>query len=187
VSLSSLITGHLTVPKFVLYFVSQLLGAMLGVALAKGTTPSSERILQVNSLRNGETLARGFFLEFFLTMILCFVYHMVVHEKNRSTFMSALPYGLTMFSCHLFATRYTNAAINPARAFATSVVATEFTQDHWIYWIGPMFGGILAAALHIMFCYLDYDLYTPGIDAENQAQYVRAKASAAEQLVLRGY
>lgn len=50
VSLSSLITGHLTVPKFVLYFVSQLLGAMLGVALVRGTTPSSESIMQVNSL-----------------------------------------------------------------------------------------------------------------------------------------
>jgi glycerol uptake facilitator-like aquaporin len=61
---------------------------------------------------------------------------MVVHEKNRSTFMSALPYGLTMFSCHLFATRYTNAAINPARAFASSVVARNFTRDHWIYWLG---------------------------------------------------
>lgn len=85
---------------------------------------------------NGQSLARGFFLEFFLTAILCFVYHMVVHEKNRSTFMSALPYGLALFSCTLFAARYTNAAINPARAFATSVVARQFTRDHWIYWFG---------------------------------------------------
>ncbi|KAG0272044.1 hypothetical protein BGZ95_000089 [Linnemannia exigua] len=182
VSFSSLITGHLTVPKFVLYFVSQLLGAMLGVALARGTTPSSESIMQVNSLRNGQSLARGFFLEFFLTMILCFVYHMVVHEKNRSTFMSALPYGLTLFSCHLFATRYTNAAINPARAFATSVVARSFTSDHWIYWLGPLFGAILAAALHILFRYFDYDQHNAGIDAENQAQFLRAQAAAAQHL-----
>ncbi|KAF9341728.1 hypothetical protein BGZ91_003357 [Linnemannia elongata] len=182
VSFSSLITGYLTVPKFVLYFVSQLLGAMLGVALARGTTPSTDRIMQVNSLMNGQSLARGFFLEFFLTAILCFVYHMVVHEKNRSTFMSALPYGLALFSCTLFAARYTNAAINPARAFATSVVARQFTRDHWIYWFGPMFGAILAAALHILFRYFDYDQHNAGIDAENQAQYVRAKAAAAEHL-----
>ncbi|KAG0212284.1 hypothetical protein BGX33_003730 [Mortierella sp. NVP41] len=180
VSFSSLITGHLTVPKFVLYFISQLLGAMIGVALVRGTTPSSESIMQVNTLNNGQSLARGFFLEFFLTAILCFVYHMVVHEKNRSTFMSALPYGLALFSCHLFATRYTNAAINPARAFATSVVARNFTGDHWIYWFGPMFGAILAAALHILFRYFDYDLHNPGIDAENQAQFDRARAFAAE-------
>jgi aquaporin related protein len=61
---------------------------------------------------------------------------MVVHEKNRSTFMFALPYGFAIFSCHLFATRYTNAAINPARAFATSVAARSFSPSHWIFWFG---------------------------------------------------
>jgi aquaporin related protein len=53
VSFSSLITGHLTAPKFVLYFVAQLLGAMLGVALARGTTPASDTsdtLLQINSI-----------------------------------------------------------------------------------------------------------------------------------------
>ncbi|KAI7816419.1 aquaporin-like protein [Gamsiella multidivaricata] len=139
ISLSSLITGHISVPKFVLYFIAQILGAMLGIALARGTTPRIESIQQVNALNNYESIARGFFLEFFLTTILCFVYHMIVHEKNRSTYLMAIPYGLTLFSCHLFATRYTNAAINPARAFGTSVVARYFTREHWIYWFGYVF------------------------------------------------
>ncbi|KAF9940476.1 hypothetical protein BGZ67_007612 [Mortierella alpina] len=179
ISLSSLITGHITVPQFVLYFISQILGAMVGVALARGTTPSTEGtgFGQVNALMNGESVARGFFLEFFLTTILCFVYHMTVHEKNRSTFMAALPYGLALFSCYLFATRYTNASINPARAFAVSVVARSFPRDHWIFWFGPLCGAILAAGLHILFRYVDYDHYSAGIDAENQAQYMRAQAA----------
>ncbi|KAG0021647.1 hypothetical protein BGZ81_008833 [Podila clonocystis] len=180
ITLSSLITGHISVPKAVLYFVSQLLGAMLGVALTRGTTPSGQNIGQVNALANGESRARGFFLEFFLTAILCFVYHMIVHEKNRSTFMAALPYGLTIFSCHLFATRYTNASLNPARAFATSVAARSFSRDHWIFWFGPLTGAILAAALHILFRFLDYDRANPGIDAENQAQYMRAQSAVTE-------
>ncbi|KAF9428168.1 hypothetical protein BGZ94_003209 [Podila epigama] len=180
ITLSSLITGHITVPKAILYFIAQLLGAMLGVAMARGTTPSTERVGQVNVLMNNQSIARGFFLEFFLTAILCFVYHMVVHEKNRSTFMAALPYGLAIFSCHLFATRYTNAAINPARAFATSVVARSFAREHWIFWFGPFCGAILAAALHILFRYLDYDRVNPGIDAENQAQLLRAQAAVNE-------
>ncbi|KAF9324122.1 hypothetical protein BG006_000858, partial [Podila minutissima] len=136
ITLSSLITGHINVPRAVLYFVSQLLGAMLGVALVRGTIPSNEYIGQVNAITHGESRARAFFLEFFLTTILCFVYHMIVHEKNRSTFMAALPYGFTIFSCHLFANRYTGASINPARAFATSVAARNFSSDHWIFWFG---------------------------------------------------
>ncbi|KAG0212839.1 hypothetical protein BGX28_005495 [Mortierella sp. GBA30] len=177
ISFSSLISGHITVPKFVLYFIAQILGAMLGVALARGTTPSTETIGQINQLTNGESIARGFFLEFFLTSILCFVYHMVAHEKNRSTFMTALPYGFTLFSCHLFATPYTNAAINPARAFATSVVARSFSREHWIFWFGPLTGAILGAAMHIFFRFMDYDHHTAGIDAENQVQYMRAQAA----------
>ncbi|KAF9943160.1 hypothetical protein BGZ67_004939 [Mortierella alpina] len=177
ISLSSLITGHISVPKFVLYFIAQILGALLGVALVRGTTPSTESIGQINTLMSGQSIARGFFLEFFLTASLCFVYHMVVHEKNRSTFMAALPYGFALFSCHLFATRYTDAAINPARAFATSVVARNFTREHWIYWFGPLTGAIFGAALHILFRFLDYDHHNAGIDAENQAQYMRAQGA----------
>ncbi|KAF9950473.1 hypothetical protein BGZ72_007880 [Mortierella alpina] len=177
ISLSSVITGHITIPQFVLYFISQILGAMLGVALVRGTTPYNTTFMQVNALMNGEGVARGFFLEFFLTTILCFVYHMTVHEKNRSTFMAALPYGLTLFSCYLFATRYTNASINPARAFAVSVVSRSFPRDHWIFWFGPLCGSILAAGLHILFRHVDYDHYSAGIDAENQAQYMRAQAA----------
>ncbi|KAF9127644.1 hypothetical protein BGW39_005710 [Mortierella sp. 14UC] len=176
ISFSSLITGHLNIPRFIMYFISQILGAMLGVALARGTTPSSENIGQVNELANGQGIARGFFLEF-LTAILCFVYHIIVHEKNRSTFMSTFPYGLAIFSCHLFASHYTNAAINPARAFGTSVVARWFSRDHWIIWFGPLCGAILAAGLHILFRYMDFDYHSTGIDAENQARYQRAQAA----------
>ena len=84
--------------------------------------------------------------------------------------MAPLPIGFTLFSCHLFATRYTNASINPARAFATSLVSREFTRDHWVYWIGPLGGGILAAALYIFFCYFDFDIVTAANKAQHRAE-----------------
>ncbi|KAF9212052.1 hypothetical protein BGZ59_007283 [Podila verticillata] len=126
ITFSSLITGHISVPKAMLYFIAQLLGAMLGVTLMRGTTPSTENIGKVNELMPGESIARGFFL----TATLCFVYHMTVYEKNRST---------------------------------------------------PLCGAIFAAALHIQFRFLNHDTVNAGVDAENQAQYMRAQ-SAVENL-----
>ncbi|KAF9974449.1 hypothetical protein BGZ73_002134 [Actinomortierella ambigua] len=174
ITLSSLITGHITVPKAILYFIAQLLGAMLGAALARATTPSSYPLGSLDEVMNGESRSRAFFLEFFLTSIMVFVYHMVVHEKNKSTFLAALPIGLAAFSCYLFGTRFTGTSINPARAFATSVVNRSFTSDHWIFWFGPLAGAVLGAALHILFRWVNYDHLNPGQDAESFAQYHRA-------------
>ncbi|KAG0305730.1 hypothetical protein BGZ98_003651 [Dissophora globulifera] len=180
VAFSGWITGHLGFIKFASYFLCQLLGSMLGVALTRGTTPSIEHIGQVNEVVNGESIARAFFLEFFLTSIICFTYHMVVYEKNRSTYMMAIPYGISVFACYLFAYRYTFAALNPARAFATALAAEYFPRTHWVFWFGPLSGAIFGAAMHILFRFLDFDQYTAGYDAENEDQYQRAQAAAAK-------
>jgi len=157
ITLACLIAGNLCVAKAIMYFICQLLGACLGVAMARGTTPNNVYAGGINVLHNEETLVRGFFLEFWLTSILCFVYLTTTDERARSSFMAPLPIGFTLFSCHLFAVRYTNASINPARAFATSLVSRHFTSDHWIYWLGPFGGGILAAGLYMFFCHFDID------------------------------
>ncbi|KAF8963208.1 hypothetical protein BGZ46_001016, partial [Entomortierella lignicola] len=136
ISLMACITGNLSVIKMITYCFAQFLGALVGVGIARAVTPRGEKILNVNYIMNDEPIARAFFLEFFLTMILALVYYLTVYEKSRGTFMAAFPYGLTYFSCHMFATRYTNAALNPARAFAASVVAHSFSREHWVFWFG---------------------------------------------------
>ncbi|KAF9425298.1 hypothetical protein BGZ94_007667 [Podila epigama] len=172
ITLANLVVGNTNIPKAGLYWICQLLGGILGVAMARGVTPSTESIGQINYLENGETLAKGFFLEFWLTCMLCFVYLMTTEERNRSSFMAPLPIGFTLFSCHLFACRYTNASINPARAFATSLVSRNFSEHHWIYWIGPLAGGIMAAAMYIFFCYFDFDVVAEANKAQLHAEAV---------------
>ncbi|KAF9351287.1 hypothetical protein BGX26_010663 [Mortierella sp. AD094] len=136
VSLMACITGNISITKFICFVFAQFLGGMVSLAFNRITTSAAEDILQINYIMNDESIARAFFLEFFLTMILTFVYYMCVYEKSRGTFISAFPYGITLFSCHLFATRYTNASLNPARAFAASIVARSFSREHWVFWFG---------------------------------------------------
>jgi len=50
----------------------------------------------------------------------------------------------------------TGAGINPARAFGPSVVLGKFVTYHWIYWLGPFLGAILAVAVHKLLKFLQY-------------------------------
>ena len=49
--------------------------------------------------------------------------------------------------------------MNPARSFGPAVVLHTFPGYHWIYWVGPILGAILATVL--------YKLCTSGDSSES--------------------
>ena len=59
---------------------------------------------------------------------------------------------------------YTGAALNPARSFAICVVQGSFPGYHWIYWVGPGLGALLAVVFYLLIKKLEYWTVSPNID-----------------------
>ncbi len=55
--------------------------------------------------------------------------------------------GLTLTASILAIGPLTGASLNPARSFGPAVASGIF-EGHLIYWIGPIFGGVIAALLY---------------------------------------
>jgi len=55
--------------------------------------------------------------------------------------------GLTITVDTLLGGPFTGAAMNPARVFGPALAARHW-QNHGVYWLGPLFGGILAAVIY---------------------------------------
>lgn len=150
VTLGLAAVGRVKVIRAILYIIAQCAGAAAGSGLLKALTPDrAAGKLGVTGLGTDVTKLQGFGIEFFLGFVLIFVVCGVC-DSNKPDHKSTAPLaiGLTVTLGHLLAVDYTGSAMNPARSFGSALVASEWA-DHWIYWAGPIAGGIAAALLYV--------------------------------------
>jgi aquaporin related protein len=57
--------------------------------------------------------------------------------------------------------------LNPARSFGPCVASHRFPSEHWIYWVGPMLGAILAAGFFWFIKSCEYQTANPGQDFDD--------------------
>lgn len=57
--------------------------------------------------------------------------------------------GMNVGVAQFAASGLTGAGMNPARSFGSAVLSNTWT-DHWIYWVGPISGGICGAWLYTL-------------------------------------
>ena len=73
--------------------------------------------------------------------------HGVAVDSRGPHGIAALAIGLTITMDILMAGPLTGAAMNPSRHFGPALVEGEW-KDTWVYWAGPIVGGVLASIVH---------------------------------------
>ncbi|RAR01164.1 DNA mismatch repair protein MutS [Stemphylium lycopersici] len=155
--------------KALLLIVAQLLGAIVAAAIVSGLLPGP---LAVNTTLSQETsVTRGLFIEMFLTFMLLLTIFMLAAEKHRATFVAPIVIGLALFIAELGGVYFTGGSLNPARSFGPAVVTGVWPGHHWIYWVGPLLGALLAVAFYKLMKLLDYATANPGADSDGLELY----------------
>jgi len=153
VTLAVVAIGKMSWIKASFYIMAQLCGACVGAALIRLFVPGSlsneleAYHLGSTALAEGVEPLDGILIELFLTFLLVTVAFMTAmnpakpHE-NKAFF--PLSVASAVAACILFGSPLTGASLNPARSLGPALVS-NFWKHQWVYWIGPISGGLLAA------------------------------------------
>ncbi|KAL4229080.1 hypothetical protein ACF0H5_012119 [Mactra antiquata] len=148
VSIAMAVAMEISPTRALFYTISQCIGAILGSLLLKGVSPSTVHSnLGLTTINSDISAGQGLACELIFTLILVTSIFGTT-DPNRVLFGSpALGIGLTVTVCHLAGIPFTGASMNPARSLGSSVASDSFGY-HWVYWVGPILGGICAALIY---------------------------------------
>ncbi|KQK03428.2 hypothetical protein BRADI_2g07810v3 [Brachypodium distachyon] len=138
--------GHITLFRSALYLLGSSLACLL-LSFLSGSGAGAPPI-PVHALAAGVGAAQGLLWEATLTFSLLFaVYATVVDPARTVGNLGPLLVGLVVGANALAGGPFSGASMNPARSFGPALVTGEWA-GHWVYWVGPMIGGLLAGLVY---------------------------------------
>jgi MIP family channel proteins len=146
VLLSLMLTGNINWLRGIFFFIAELVGGIIGAYFANFVT--AHELQGVNLLNPGFNYSQGFFAECLLTMCLCLTVLFIIVDKHLLADFAPFVVGTAIFICHMVGAPIDGTSINPARSFAASVVTGKWTNQ-WIFWFGPLVGGIFATIIYL--------------------------------------
>jgi len=133
----------------VFYIIAQCLGGIFAALLLKAAVPN-DALSAVNfgtpGLGHGVTPSMAFVTEMILTFFLVFVVYGTAVDA-RAPKCGGLFIGLTIALDILMGGPISGAAMNPARYLGPAVFLGDLSNV-WIYFAGPIVGGVLAAQIY---------------------------------------
>jgi MIP family channel proteins len=145
------IARRISIGSAALYWVAQLLGAVVAGFLLLAVFPSEQWQpvhLGTPALGLGIGFAKGVLIEAILTFFLVLaVFGVAVDSRGSFKTVAGFGIGLVLGFDILLGGPLTGAAMNPARAFGPAL-ASGYWQDDLVYWIGPLIGSAVASLVY---------------------------------------
>ncbi len=157
VSIALASIGKLAWGDLIYYIISQLIGATLGalgILVVFGRDPALKAGLGAtvfNTVMTHPIQAAA--IEAFGAFILVLAIVGTAVDKRSPAGWAGLAIGFALAAAIMVLGPTTGAAVNPARAFGPDIVLTLFGKDghwnqFWVYVVGPIVGGIVAAWMY---------------------------------------
>jgi len=166
VSIAMCITGRQKPGDTVCYVIAQCLGAVLAglllelifrnIALGRPYVVTGLEAITTSKLGTPNfgpniTTTTAVIVEIALTFLLVFAIFGTAVDP-RAPRIGGFGIGLTVGVDILMGGPITGAAMNPARTLGPLLAGGSATADlwaqHWVYWVGPVLGAVLAAVLY---------------------------------------
>jgi len=163
VTVALAVRGKFPWKEVVPYVVAQLIGAIfaallnvsivgktLAVRASLGATYPNTNLSDYNVNPDFAALTCEVVITFILVLTI-----LSVTEKEAPSGFAGLAIGLILGMNVMIAATISGGSMNPARTFGPQLVLlvlgespTTAFESAWVYWIGPLFGGFLAALVH---------------------------------------
>ncbi|KAJ8476734.1 hypothetical protein OPV22_020461 [Ensete ventricosum] len=147
VTFGAFLGGNITLLRGILYWIAQLLGSVVACLLLKFATGGLETT--PFSVSSGVTVWNALVFEIVMTFGLVYtVYATAIDPKKGNLgIIAPLAIGLIVGANILAGGAFDSASMNPAVSFGPAVVSWTWDK-HWVYWVGPLLGGGIAALVY---------------------------------------